>query len=338
LCLGYILVALSNSTDAREGRGLEDTVFGVCHNQGMGWKNRATVVDEDDILKDQVTVHWARLVDRPECVDRVDIEVNNVKDISEDDPKDKTHLSYTIQNEICEKTDIKIHVLNKRGGFGGKPDENHNYKTTISPLGKASKFIYTDKLPIYSVISKDEVEIDMFTDLFKNTEFWNCVTHIEILYQNKTFQGNKKKMKIPIKTCETQTLEIVYFHNSQKLTTLRPKIENFKGCRNETRIVNDPDNTTSANPVKEPSASTETTSISDQEASIARIVIPIASAASSIVILLVGILICVACRRGKGSSKEIEAIDDNPYYGDDENADYVEGDTNIMDTNDYYES
>ena len=44
------LHSLGRHGDAREGRGLEDTVVGPCHREGVGWRgNSITLVDEPDM-------------------------------------------------------------------------------------------------------------------------------------------------------------------------------------------------------------------------------------------------------------------------------------------------
>ena len=57
-----------------------------CHGQGVGWKSNPVVVDEDDMFKDKMIVHWARLVDRPACVDMLEIYVNDELRVREKNP------------------------------------------------------------------------------------------------------------------------------------------------------------------------------------------------------------------------------------------------------------
>ena len=49
ICFSFAFVESNNSSDEREGKGMEDAFS--CHDQG-GWKSNTDVVDEDDILKE----------------------------------------------------------------------------------------------------------------------------------------------------------------------------------------------------------------------------------------------------------------------------------------------
>ena len=73
-CCLFILCRNAISSEMRQGKWIEDTPIGVCHRQGVGWNGgSASVVDGNDKFEDVMPVYWNRLVERPECVDRVEI-------------------------------------------------------------------------------------------------------------------------------------------------------------------------------------------------------------------------------------------------------------------------
>ena len=105
-CYSWLLVlhSLGCHGDAREGRGLEDTVVGPCHREGVGWRGKSiTLVDEPDMFEDMMTVHWTRLVERPDCVDKIEIYMNDILRKKEENPADKNIFTFQITRKVCEK-------------------------------------------------------------------------------------------------------------------------------------------------------------------------------------------------------------------------------------------
>ena len=94
---------------ARMGQGLEETFVGPCHSEGVGWKEQSiTLVDRNDMFKDMIPVHWTRLVERPSCVDRIEIFIDENRKVLEVNPTDKNLLSFDITREVCKKQTVKI--------------------------------------------------------------------------------------------------------------------------------------------------------------------------------------------------------------------------------------
>ena len=56
-----------------------------------------------------------------------------------------------------------------------------------------------------------------------------------------------------------------------------------------------------------------------------------------VVSVVVSVVILFIIRIVRQKNKDIEVVDDNPDYGNDDTEDYEEGGTQVVDNNDYYE-
>ena len=135
VCLLSICVVCRNvnMSQLREGKWLEDLPGQDCDREGVGWRGDiATVVDGNGIFKNSMTVYWNRLVDRPECVDRVEIYMHDLLKVKQENPADRSLLVLDITRLVCKTEELKILVHNKRGkvlGIG-KSDEDFTFKVT----------------------------------------------------------------------------------------------------------------------------------------------------------------------------------------------------------------
>ena len=62
-------------------------------------------------------VHWKRLVERPKCVDRVEIYMNDYLRVKQENPADSKTFTFDITRQVCLTEELKILVFNKRGKF-----------------------------------------------------------------------------------------------------------------------------------------------------------------------------------------------------------------------------
>ena len=311
---------------------LDDTIVGVCDNEGVGWKGgKIAVLNEKETFENTITVQWKKLVERPQCVDTIKIYMNDDLKIKESNPTDRELTTFTIKRKVCKKEHMKISIHNKKGlGLGLlKKDENFDYRVDFSGVSKPELF-FTSKLPQFSPTKEGKITIELMRNMFKYENMEQCLTNIKVKTKNNgTFQGIRRIVKRYVNICEDETIDIEYLYHTHIFSTKTLQIKKTQDCEissnNQTQINSTEQINYGGSEVSKDSENSSYTNI-------VYIIVPIVSTA----IVLTIILMTICLIRRKKKSVETEVVDDNPYYGHPPE-DYNEGDTQFVDNNDYYE-
>ena len=198
--------------NTRERRGVEDTFIGPCHREGVGWRGQSTkVVDRSDMFKYAMPVHWTRLVDRPDCVDKIEIFMNDYPMVQEEDPTDRDLLSFDVGRNVCNKETMKMIVYNRRGGL--KEDEEFTYITELYGVSKPDLFFQTERMPDHSPTRYGKVTLYLTRYMFKDRNMEKCLTNIEVKTMNNgTYKGIQDKVIVYVNICEDEIITIEYHH------------------------------------------------------------------------------------------------------------------------------
>ena len=157
------------------------------------------------------------------------------------------------------------------------------------------------------------------------------MTNIKVkTLNNGTYQGNKREVDVFVKACEDEKVTIEYFHKTQIFSTKLLDIGKIEDCGPY------PDNSEEGIATEESTVDVENIDDDNSTAEVPMtIIILVVFVVVSVVVSMAILFIIRTLRQKKVSNTEV--IDDNPEYGNDDTEDYNEGDTQVVDNNDYYE-
>ena len=139
-------------------------------------------------------------------------------------------------------------------------------------------------------------------------------------------------MDVYVKACEDEKVTIEYFHKTQIFSTKILDIRKIEDCG--------PYSDNSEEVIATEQSAVDVANIDDDNSRAEvpiSIIILVVFVVVSVVVSVVILFIIRTIRQKKAYSTDAEVIDDNPEYGNDDTEDYNEGDTQVVDNNDYYE-
>ena len=185
------------------------------------------------MFKDVMPVHWTRLVERPQCVDRIEIFMNEDPQVQEEEPTDSNLLSFNIRRQVCKKETLRITIYNKRGGLpsGFQEDQNFTSITKLYGVLRPELFFHTERLPDYSPTHYGKIRMYLTRNMFKDNNMEKCLTNIKVkTINNGTYEGIQDKINVFVNICEDETITIEYYHYKTIFSTKHLTISKLQDC------------------------------------------------------------------------------------------------------------
>eukprot|EP00092_Neocalanus_flemingeri_P030767 GFUD01033415.1.p1 GENE.GFUD01033415.1~~GFUD01033415.1.p1 ORF type:complete len:399 (+),score=105.35 GFUD01033415.1:57-1199(+) len=269
-CLVIIQTGRSQAGEAgddREGRGVEDLGIGYCHTLGVGWNGNLTVGDVVELEVDQVeanrssqsvssdpagkvSIYWTRLVQRPKCVDRLEISMGSGVQVLLMDPADSevTQEKVRILRRVCETEALNIKVHNKRGGSNfninlgnsnvnlvkTQKDENFELNAELEGIVE-NPWLFINNASDLQFINrtKNELLLVWNKELFTRPLLQKCLTSAELVDE----KGNLTTLDIssstvPIKAgmCGDTNFTVKYKYKGETFLTRNVEIPEDSNC------------------------------------------------------------------------------------------------------------